>query len=91
MSARHSAAPLRCSSWSDVFALFPCTPTELAAKLTLTRQGLHNLRKLVHAKPPHWLLERMAKVLRKGTADGSPAPTQQRLTQLWNAAKEAQP
>ena len=87
-AAAQARADQAIEAWRGVLLLFPGTRAELGRRLGLTRQGLANLRNLVHLTVPHQLLRKLAKVLRR-PADGSRPPTQQQLTRRWLAAKAA--
>lgn len=77
--------------WSWLFGRFPLGPTELAEKLGVSRQALHNLQHVAHARAPVDLLAKLAKVVERcGMADGSKPPTRHELVRSWFAAKGAQ-
>lgn len=77
--------------WRVLLERVPLWPTDLAARLSITRQALWNLQHVVHSRAPVRLLGKLAKLLaRTGMADGSKPPTCHELVRAWFAAKGEQ-
>lgn len=75
-------------TWDGALALFPGTDAQMAEALGVTRMTVWKLRHGEHSKLPLDLLGKLAKELRKGTLDGSPAPSRAVLVVAWRAAFE---
>lgn len=70
-------------TWLQLLELFPGTFADLVQSMESNRHTVWQLKVGTHRKTPHELLRVLASVLAKGTADGSPTPTQAELTAAY--------